>query len=434
MKSLAVLAFVSIFALPAFADDWPQWMGPQRDNIWREEKLLERFPEGGPHILWRTPVAGGYAGPAVSGGRVFLMDYVTSDNVKVDNFDRKESSGTERVLCLDEATGEIKWKHEYPVTYTISYPAGPRCTPVIQDGKVYALGAEGRLNCLDAASGEVVWSKDLTKDYNTKSALWGYASHPLIDGDNLLCIVGGEGSHVVAFDKATGEERWKALTSPEQGYSPPTILEIGGVRQLVLLRPNAVTSVDPAIGAEYWSVPYEASSNSIIMAPVLSGEYLYAGGYNNKSLLLKMASDKPGAEVVWHNRGVDAISPINVQPYAEDGVLYGFDQKGVMRAIDLEAGKKLWETPEPVSERPENSGTAFIVRQGDRHWFFNDSGELIIGKITRNGYEEFDRAKVIEPTNTAFNRDVVWSMPAFANRHAYIRNDEECICVDLEAK
>jgi outer membrane protein assembly factor BamB len=195
-----------------------------------------------------------------------------------------------------------------------------------------------------------------------------------------------------------------------------------------------VTSVNPATGEEYWSVPYEATSNSIIMAPVLSGEFLYAGGYNNKSLLLKMASGKPGAEVVWHNRGVDAISPINVQPYAEDGVLYGFDQKGVMRAIDLEAGKKLWETTEPVSKRPENSGTAFIVRQGDRHWFFNDSGELVIGKITREGFEEFDRAKVIEPSNNAFGRDVVWSMPAFANRHAYIRNDHECICVDLEAE
>jgi outer membrane protein assembly factor BamB len=287
---------------------------------------------------------------------------------------------------------------------------------------------------LDAASGEVAWSKDFHNDYNTQSALWGYAGHPLIDGDNLICIVGGEGSHVVAFDKNTGEERWKALTSPEQGYSPPTIFEAGGVRQLILLRPNAVTSVDPATGKEFWSVPYEATSNSIIMAPVLSGNMIYAGGFNNKSLLLKLDSSKPGAEIVWRDRGPNAISPINVQPYAEDGVLYGFDQKGVLRAIELESGTKLWETPKPVSERPANSGTAFIVRQGDRCWLFNDSGDLIIAKLSRDGYEELDRAKVIEPTNTAFGRDVVWSMPAFANRHAYIRNDEECICVDLAAE
>jgi outer membrane protein assembly factor BamB len=434
MRFSAGLALVVCLASSALGDDWPQWMGPQRDNIWREEGLIEKFPDDGPTILWRTPVAGGYAGPAVTEGRVYLMDYVTHDNVRVDNFDRKASSGTERVLCLDEKTGEIKWKHEYPVTYTISYPAGPRCTPTVQDGKVYALGAEGNLNCLDAASGDVIWSKDFHSEYNTKSALWGYASHPLIDGDNLICIVGGEGSHVVAFDKNTGSERWKALTSPEQGYAPPTIFDAGGARQLILLRPNAVTSVDPATGNEFWSVPYEATSNSIIMSPVLSGDLLYAAGYNNKSLLLKLASDKPGAEVVWRDRGPNAISPINVQPYAEDGVLYGFDQKGVLRAIDLESGNKLWETSKPVSDRPANSGTAFIVRQGRRHWLFNDSGELIIAKISRDGYEEFDRAKVIEPTNTAFGRDVVWSMPAFANRRAYIRNDEECICVDLASE
>lgn len=434
MKSLAAFAIALSFTLPALADDWPQWMGPKRDNVWREDNLIERFPAGGPAILWRTPIAGGYAGPAVAGGRVFLMDYVTSDDVKVDNFDREESAGTERVLCLDEKSGVIQWKHQYPVKYNISYPAGPRCTPTVQDGKVYALGAEGNLACLDAATGDVIWSKDFHADYDTKTALWGYASHPLIDGDNLLCIVGGEGSHVVAFDKNTGEERWKALTSPEQGYSPPTIIEAGGVRQLILLRIDAVTSVDPATGEEFWSVPYEASSGSIIMSPVISGEFLYAGGYSNKSLLLKLASDKPAAEVVWHNRGANAISPVNVQPYAQDGILYGFDQKGVMRAIELESGEKLWETSEPVSERPQNSGTAFIVRQGDRNWFFNDSGELVIGKISPTGFEEFDRAKVIEPTNTAFGRDVVWSMPAFANRRAYIRNDAECICVDLEAK
>ena len=226
-------------------------------------------------FLWRTPVAGGYAGPAVAEGRVFLMDYVTRDNVKVDNFDRKESSGTERVLCLDEATGEVDVEarvsgqvHDFLPGRAAVHAGGARRQGVCarRRGKSCIV--------LTRPAASVVWSKDFNSDYNTKSALWGYASHPLIDGDNLLCIVGGEGSHVVAFDKNTGEERWKALTSPEQGYSPPTIFEAGGVRQLILLRPNAVTSVDPATGDEYWSVPYEATSNSIIMAPVLAGDLL----------------------------------------------------------------------------------------------------------------------------------------------------------------
>lgn len=434
LRVALVACTLASLASPAVADQWPQWMGPKRDNIWREEGIIKEFPEGGPKILWRTPVAGGYAGPAVVDGRVYVMDYVTSDDVKIANFERKPSSGTERILCLDEATGKEKWKIEYPVAYDISYPAGPRCTPTVDGDKVYCLGAVGDLHCLDAATGEILWKKNFPTEYNTKTALWGYSSHPLVDGDNLICIVGGEGTHAVAFDKNTGEQKWAALTAPEQGYSPPTIIEAGGARQLVLLAPNAVTSVNPATGEEYWSVPYTATNGSIIMSPVVDGDLLYAGGYSNQSLLLKLAEDKPAAEVVWANKGQQAISPINVQPYTENGILYGFDQKGTLRAVELAEGKRLWETSEPVSERPANSGTAFIVRHGDVRWMFNDSGDLVIAKITPEGFEELDRAHVIEPTNDAFGRDVVWCAPAFANKRAYIRNDEECICVDLAAE
>lgn len=432
----ALLALCSLFTShsSAAADEWPQWMGPQRDNIWREEGIIEKFPAGGPKILWRTPISGGYSGPAVVEGRLFITDYVTDDNVKIDNFDRKPTSGTERILCLDEATGKILWKHEYPVAYDISYPAGPRCTPTVDHGKVYALGAVGDLHCLDAATGDVLWSKNFPKEYNTKTALWGYASHPLVDGDNLICVVGGEGSQIVAFDKNSGKEVWRALTRPEQGYSPPTIIEAGGVRQLISLAPGGVASLDPASGKEYWSEEYTADSGSVIMSPVLSGDLLYVGGYSNKSLLLKLAADKPTAEIVWRNKNQQAISPVNVQPYAEEGILYGFDQKGTLRAVDLAEGKRLWETSQPVSERPANSGTAFIVRRGDVRWMFTDGGDLVIGRITPEGFEEIDRAHVIEPTNTAFNRPVVWSMPAFAHQRAFIRNDEECICVDLAAE
>ena len=122
-----------------------------------------------------TPIAGGYAGPAVADGRVYVTDYVSKENLKGDNFGRKELSGTERVLCLDEATGKEIWKHEYPVVYGISYPAGPRCTPSVDGDRVYTLGAEVSSYCFRAETGDVIWSRDLTTEYNTKSALWGFA-------------------------------------------------------------------------------------------------------------------------------------------------------------------------------------------------------------------------------------------------------------------
>ncbi|MEP3482423.1 MAG: PQQ-binding-like beta-propeller repeat protein [Fuerstiella sp.] len=426
------LLFLLLLIVPAQADDWPQWMGPDRDNQWKETGLLEKFPEGGPKVVWRSPIAGGYSGPAVVGGKVFVTDYVTSDNVKVGNFERQEFTGTERVLCLDEATGKEIWKHEYPVKYSVSYPSGPRCTPNVDGAFVYSLGSEGHLFCFKTSDGSIVWSKQLKQQYKTKAALWGYAAHPLIDGDNLLTLAGGEGSHIVALNKLTGDEVWRSSTSREQGYSPPTIIEYADARQLILLKPDSVSAVDPADGSEYWSVPYDATSGSIIMSPVMVGQYLYAAGYSSKNLLLKMNGDQPGVSEVWRDKR-NMISPVNVQPIVIDDVVYGFDQKGVLRAIRIPDGEKLWETSDVVGKRASGSDTALFVRQADRCWFFTELGDLVIGKLSPDGYEEIDRANVIKPTNLAFGRDVVWSMPAFANRRVYIRNDEEMICVDLAA-
>lgn len=434
LSTVTILVLLLSVVEIGWADDWPQWMGPRRDNVWRENGLVEKFPQGGPRVVWRTPVAGGFAGPAVAGGKVFVADYVTEENVKVDNFDRKEFTGTERVLCLDAATGEEQWRHEYPVKYTISYPAGPRSTPIVDSGKVYTLGAEGNLICFEAESGDIVWQKDLPREYATKTAMWGYAGHPLIDGNKLICVAGGAGTHAVALDKHTGHEIWRALTSPEQGYSPPTIIEAGGKRQLILVRVNAVSSVDPETGKEYWSVPYQATSGCVIMSPVRWANYLYVGGFANKNLMVELAADRPAAEVVWGDQPKHGVSPINVQPFVDEGTMYGFDQDGRLYGVELPSGKRLWDTTKPVSTRPANSGTAFIVRQGDagdRYWLFNESGDLIIANLTPAGYEEIDRAHLIEPTNFAFGRDVVWCMPAFANQRMYVRNDKECICVDL---
>jgi len=415
------------------ADEWPFWMGPKRDNTWNEDGILDKFPEGGPKILWRTPIKSGYSGPAVSKGKVVISDFVTEGDFTQANFQRTELDGVERVICLDEKTGKIIWKHELKITYSISYPAGPRCTPVIEGDRVYTLGAEGNLFCFKLDDGSLVWEKDLRKTYKTKSALWGYAAHPLIDGDNLITLAGGEGSHVVALNKNTGEEVWRSLNAAEQGYSPPTIIEAAGVRQLILTSPEFIASVNPANGKPYWSVKYEATSGSIIMTPTKIGDYLFVAGYSNKSTLLKLDTEKPGAKVVWTNKARDVVSPVNVQPYFDDetGIMYGLNQTGDLRASQFPDGKLLWETIKPVSERKTGNGTAFIVRQADRFWLFNDSGELIIAKMDKSGYTEIDRAKVIEPTNKAFNRPVVWSMPAFANKHAYVRNDEEIICIDL---
>ena len=381
--------------------------------------------------LWRHPVAGGYSGPAVSEGLVVVTDYQTNDNVKVDNFARNKFTGTERILCLDEATGTEKWRHEYPVQYTISYPAGPRCTPIIDDGYVYTLGAEGHLCCLRSGDGEVVWSKDFQKEFKTKVPLWGYAAHPLLDGDKLICIVGGTDTHAVAFNKKTGQPIWSAITSPQQGYSPPTLIEVNGKRQLILARPDGISGLDPESGEVFWTAPYEATNGSLIMSPIYFDDHLYVAGYSNKNLLLRFTGNAPGFEIVWKDLRKKAMSPVNVQPFLEGNLLFGMDQKGTFIAMDILSGERLWETAWPLGKRAKQTGTAFIVRHQDRYWLFTEQGDLVIAEFTKSGHQELARTPLLKATNTAFGRDVVWSAPAFANKHIYVRNDEECICVDL---
>ena len=149
---LLALGFLPLGVSTLQAEDWPQWLGPQRDAVWRESGIIEKFPADGLKFRWRVPIGGGYTGPAVAKGRVFVMDRQLAKGATnpTSPWGRGEIPGSERVLCLNAADGRILWKHEYDCPYTVSYSAGPRATPNVHDGKVYSLGAEGNLVGLDA--------------------------------------------------------------------------------------------------------------------------------------------------------------------------------------------------------------------------------------------------------------------------------------------
>ena len=419
----------------AAAEDWPQWMGPRRDGRWNETGIIEKFPDAGAKVLWRTPIAGGYAGPAVAGGRVYVTDYVrTSGDGKNDFGARSESKGTERVLCLDAATGKELWKHEYACAYKISYPAGPRCTPIVAGGKVYTLGAEGNLVCLGAAKGGVVWQKELKKEYKTDSPFWGFCGHPLVDRQKLICLVGGVGSVAVAFDKDTGKELWKALSTREAGYCPPSLIEAGGKQQLLIWHPQSLNCLNPETGEVYWSEPLAPQYEMSIAAPVKSGDYLYTSGIGSVGLLLKLSRDKPAVEAVWEGKPNTAVYCAGSTPLIDGGVIYGNDcQVGNLRAVELATGKRLWESFQPTTggERRESHGTVFLTKNGERYFLFSETGDLIIARLSAEKYEEISRAHILEPTGEAFGRAVVWSHPAYANKCAFIRNDKEILCVSL---
>jgi outer membrane protein assembly factor BamB len=428
----------------ARADDWPGWLGPQRDGVWRETGILDKFPPGGPKVLWRMPLGTGYSGPAVADRRLYVMDRqrAKGPDGKPLRPTRQGILGKERVLCFGAADGKLLWKHEYECPYKVSYPSGPRTTPLISEGRVYTLGAMGDLFCLDARTGKPVWERHLMKDYGLIAPpVWGWAAHPLLDGDLLYCTVGGPGSAVVAFHKDTGKEAWRALSSEEIGYSPPVICHAGGKRQLIVWLSESVNGLDPATGKLYWTQAFPVARApqrpAVNIATVrCTGDRLFLTNYYHGSLMLKLEADRPAATLLWKGKSnnperPDGLHGLMTTPVLEGKYIYGVSANGELCCLDADTGKLLWQTYAATGGAKTDCGTAFVVPQGRRFVLFNDRGDLILARLSPKGYEEIDRAHVVEADHSARGRMVVWSHPAFAHRCVFVRNDKEILCLSL---
>ena len=190
---IALFALVAIQTQLSNADEWHQWRGKDRKGVWNETGILEEFEGDQIPLRWRVPIGSGYSGPSVADGRVYVTDRVT------------KPKQIERVHCFDSETGENIWSYAYDCVYKIDYTAGPRATVTVHDGLAYALGAMGHLHCFDAVTGEIVWKRDLNAEYNIEMPIWGIASAPIVEGENLIVQIGGKpDACIVAFDKKTG--------------------------------------------------------------------------------------------------------------------------------------------------------------------------------------------------------------------------------------
>ncbi len=307
---------------------------------------------------------------------------------------------------------------------------------MVTDGKVYALGTEGNLTCLDSAKGSVVWSRDFKKEYGIKTPLWGFAGHPLVDGDKLICLAGGEGSVAVAYDKNTGRELWRALSAKEPGYAPPMIHEFGGRRQLILWHPEAVSGLDPETGKVFWShaISPVVRSGMSIPSPLKVGNRLFLTSFYNGSLMLQLDGDKPS--VVWQSakiseKDTDGLHSVMATPLIEDGHIYSPCSYGQFRCLNAATGERLWETFAPTSGKSARWGHTFVVKHEDRAFLFSETGDLILARLTPEKYEEISRTHLLDATNPDPGRPVVWSHPAFAHRSVYARNDREIVRASL---
>jgi outer membrane protein assembly factor BamB len=277
------------------------------------------------------------------------------------------------------------------------------------------------------------------KDFGAEIATWGMASAPLVDAERLIVVVGGRpDAKVMALDKTTGREIWRALPSDsEPGYAQPVVVVAGGRRQLIVWHPTAVASLDPATGKVRWQEAFTVNMGMTLATPVASGTHLLVSSFFNGSMLLDLAG--PIARRVWKGKSdseidTDGLHAVVNTPVIDGEYVYGICSYGQLRCLRLATGERVWETMEVLKEKARWA-SGFIVRHGGRYFINNDRGELIMARLSPEGYREIGRTPLVKPTSNPGNRRelgaVNWSHPAYAGRHVFARNDEEIVSLSL---
>ncbi|HYV28225.1 MAG TPA: PQQ-binding-like beta-propeller repeat protein [Candidatus Eisenbacteria bacterium] len=420
IKSL-LAALAMLLSLTAHAADWPQWRGPNRDGVWNETGILKSFPAKGLKIRWRTPAGPGWSSPVVVRGRVYLTDMRL-----------EKPRAWERIQCFKESNGKLLWSRESELVYPEwafipEHGGGPAATPIVEEGKIYWVGRSGQVDCLDARSGKVIWEIHLDRKYEV--GVLSCRGSPLIEGNLLILFVGAKpDACVMALDKRTGKEVWKALHD-SLSNSSPLVVVAGGKRQLIVWTGESVTSLNPATGETYWRERMVTSSNDSIPTPVVQKNRLLISG-----LMLELDARTPTAKVLWPETLAPSkrILSNTSTPMLQGDYVYSAKSSGELVCLEASTGKQVWGTTN-VTEL-KFGASIHLTPNGDTTFLFTDEGNLILARLTPEGYREISRVHLLKPTSDLMNRKFAWIPPVYVNRCVFARNDEELICASLAAK
>ncbi|QDU21584.1 PQQ-binding-like beta-propeller repeat protein [Urbifossiella limnaea] len=395
----------------AVGGGWPQFLGPNRDGHAPAGPFRTDWEKRPPEKLWSAPVGGGYSSFAVVGGKLYTQD-------------RQGSS--ERVVCLDAATGASVWEHTYPASYDgIGFDAGPRATPTVDGDRVYTVGASGLMHCLEAAPGQaprVVWKHDLPGEFNGRTPQWGYACSPLLDGDTVVVQPGGRKGSVAAFDRATGLIRWTAGTNPA-GYSSPSVATVQGVRAVFALTGDTLLCLR-SDGTLMGSYPWPTQHQGNIATPLVLDDYVFisaAYGTGCALLRLKPDADRLRLEPVYSKRN----KPLRTHHGTAVAVgrhLYAFDgtnDEARLVCFSLIDGATVegWEAP-----RVRNGK---IVAVGGYLVILTQTGDLILVQATPDEY------RPVATVPLGFSGHQNWALPVVADGRLYVRGPDRIECFNV---
>jgi len=420
--------------------DWPVFLGPLGTGVSPEKGIISPWPKQGLKLVWHKQIGTGYGMPTIARGRLFL-------------FDREKDSA--RLSCLKSETGEFLWKYEYPTDYEdqYGYNTGPRCSPVVDGDRVYLFGSEGMLHCVQALDGKLQWKVDTRREFGVIQNFFGIASTPVIEGNLLLVVVGGSppgsgkapfgelkgnGSGIVAFDKFTGEVKYK-ITDELAGYAGPVLATIGGRRWCFVFARAGLVGFEPASGKVDFHFPWRARVLESVNAanPVVVDDKVFISEtYGPGSALLKI---KPGGyDVLWtdaENRFRKSMQCHWSTPIYCDGFLYGtsgrHSQNADLRSIELATGRVAWRVP---------GLTRVSWLMVDGHFVcLTEEGALLLLKVNPKKCEMLSIQDLWSPDATdgdkskprAIVKPPCWAAPILSHGLLYVRGRGELVCLEL---
>jgi len=416
--ALAIAGCCCLFTTSAWAADWPQWRGPNRDGKSADTGLLKEWPKDGPPLAWKiTGLGGGYSGPSIAAGRIFGMSNRGDDEV---------------VWALSETDGKELWASRLgPAFKQPGWPQGkegPGCTPTVDGELLYVEGMGGAVACLQVKDGKIVWQHSLTQDFGGSVPPWSYRESPLVDGDKVIYTPGGADATLVALDKSTGKTIWKSQVpdGPKAAYTSAIAIDFDGQRQYVQFTQKALVGVAASDGKFLWRYDRAANRNGIICSTPLfhDGLVFAASAYGAGGGLVKLSKEAGGsikAEEVWfskkmqnHHGGMIVV----------DGCLYGANggnEGGALICLDFKTGNVLWDGRD--SGAPKGS----LALADGRLYYRGETGTMVL--IEPNPKQYVERGRFEQPDRS---KQPAWTHPVVANGKLYLRDQDVLLCYNIK--
>ena len=382
---------------------WTNYRGLRRDGKY-DQPVSTSWPANGPSQLWKQPIGIGYASFAIADGKAYTIEQRRRQEV---------------VAAYDVATGRELWTQGWSAEFTDSTGDGPRSTPTWDQGRIYALGAEGELKCLDANTGAVIWGRNILSENQASNLQWAQSASPLIVDDKVIVLPGGGGGKsVVAYNKTTGAPVWRALDD-RQAYVSPMLVELGGRRQIVVVSSLRVVGLTPENGSLLWSYPWNTDMGINVSQPVVvdANRFFISSGYGKGAALveLKANGNTFTPATIWENTNMKNKFNSSV---LHNGYVYGLDE-GILVCLDVSTGERKWKEGRFAYGQLILASGHLIVTHGD-------TGEVALIKATPDKYTEVARFAALQGRT--------WNYPAIADGRLLVRNATEMAAYDISAR